>query len=104
MCHLSDETLGRSPGEPRICIQGDHVANVGRRDREGTVDRYESGIGGTPKPSIQLMQLAAFTFPSNPFPLALVPHPPAMEQIKSWTLQRRIVALIQLRNAIRRCG
>ena len=49
------------------------------------------------------MQLTAFAFPSDPFALSLVPHPPAMEKVKPRTSLRRTVAPIQLSDAIGCC-
>src|SRR5438132_10097881 len=102
MRHLAYQALGRSARQSRIRVQRDHVADVGRRDGKGTIDRDESGVGGATKPAIELMQLAPFALPPDPFALSLVPHPPAMEQKETRAVRRRPVTLVQLRYAVRR--
>ena len=100
MRHFADQTLGCSSWQSRIRVQRDHVAYVGRRDREGTSDRDESRVGGAAKPAIQLMQLTAFTLPPDPFALSLIPHSAAMQQKKPRTVRRRSVTPVQVSDAV----
>ena len=85
MCHLSDQTFGRSASESRVRIQRNHVADVDRRDGEAAANGYKGSIGRATKPSIQLVQLAPFAFPPDPLALPLAPEAPAMQQEEART-------------------
>ena len=58
-------------------------------------DCHECRVARATQQPVQLVELAAFAFPSNPLLLPIVPDPPTMEQEETVTPRRRSVAAIQ---------
>ena len=65
------------------------------------VNRYESRVGRAAQQAIQLVQLAALAFLSDPLALSFVPESAAVEQQETSAFRGRSVTLIQALDA---CG
>src|SRR5579863_2143091 len=95
MRHLPDQPFDGSARQPGIGVESDHVANAGGRDGRTTADCHEGRIRGAAQQAIQLVQLSAFAFPSDPLALPLVPDSPPMEQQETSAFRGRSIALVQ---------
>ena len=78
--HLADQALGGPPRQTRVGIEDNDKADAGGHHRRAAADRDESGVGGAPQQAIELVQLAALAFPSDPLSLSRVPQPATMQQ------------------------
>jgi hypothetical protein len=99
MRHLADEAARRFAQQPRIGIEGQHVAHALRNPRRASAAGGERGVGGAAQQPVELLQLAAFAFPPHPALLALAPDAFAMQEQEALAAGRRPVAAIQPRDA-----
>ena len=78
----SNQPLRGVARELSIGIQSDHVANLAQQIFVGRGDD-ETGIRRTAQQAIELAQLAAFSFPTNPLVFRLAPLTATVKQVKS---------------------
>ncbi len=96
-----DELARRIARQPRIRVQGDHVAHL-RQQRGGADQRTEIGIGrATAQQTIQRRQLAALALVADPGALAGAPQARAVQQEEAVAAFRRI-ALVEAHDVLRR--
>ena len=93
--HLANEPSDGLPREACVAVERDDITNAGRRDERPPSGRDECRIARAAQQPVQLVEVAAFAFPSNPLFLPIVPHPPAMEQEETVTPGCRSVAAIE---------
>ena len=98
MSYLSHQSPDSSARKACIGIESDHVTNAGRHTRgdksRRDVGGQETRVDRPSQQSIQLVQLAAFPFPSHPLSLPLVPQPPTMKKKESFAAGHRFMTLI----------
>ena len=97
--HLADQPPGRFPRHPGIGVERDDVADAGgrsgRRGKGRGAVTDEGRIGRAAEQPVQLMQLAALAFPSDPPRLPWIPDPPAMQQEEARPAGCRSIAAIE---------
>src|SRR5207237_1719183 len=93
--HLTDEPSDSLPRQPRVAVERDDITNAGRRSERTPSDCHECRIARTAQQPVQLVELAAFAFPSNPLLLPIVPDPSTMEQEETVTPRCPSVVAIQ---------
>ena len=96
--HLADQARDRVARQPRIQIEGDHIAHVGGQHAVARVE--ERRLARAAQQVIELVQLAALAFPADPPSLRLVPTAAAMEQEEAVGAGRRRIARVELRDAV----
>ena len=74
------EACHRAPRQPRVRVERDHVAHVGRRGGSRPVGRQEPGGRRAAQEGIQLVELATLALPAHPAAFGLVPGSPPVEQ------------------------
>ena len=107
MRYRADQPIDGAARQPRVGVERDHVADVGRHPAQrARATRGSSRARGTrderrvrcaPKQTIQLVELPALALPPHPHLLALVPDPPAVEEEEPLA-----VAPVQARDALAR--
>ena len=90
------EAPHRPARQPRIGIERDHVAHVGRRGRRGPPGRQDAGRRRAAQEGIQLVELAALALPAHPAALGLVPAALSVEEQEPGASARRLaMALVE---------
>jgi len=86
--------------ESRIGVEGDDVPHRGGTTGARPPTARKVRVGRAAQQSIQLVELPALAFPPDPFSLADVPDPAAMEQDEPVAIRRSSVSLIEAGDAI----
>ena len=102
--HLADQPLCRADRQTRIGIERNDITDAVRQRCGAAIDGEKTGIGCAAQQTIEFMQLAALAFPANPFPLACVPQPPAMQKEEWLPAVRGRIARVQICYSRRRFG
>jgi hypothetical protein len=97
--HLSNQPLRDVAREPRVGVERDHVANAGRNDGRLTGLAQVGRVRVAAQQSVELVQLAAFALPPDPFAFAFIPDASAMEQEEALAIRRRFVAEVEARDS-----
>ena len=100
MGHLAHEPLHGAAGQPRIGVQGDDIAHARGHRRRAAAYGQEGRVGRAAKQPVQLMELAALALPADPLSLPRVPDPAPMEQEEALPFRARVMAAVQLRDAL----
>ena len=79
MGHASDEFAYCFCREFCVRVEGNNVADVGRRLRRSAVDSDIAGIPCTPQQPVEFVKFAALPLPPHPLFFTLVPEPFAVE-------------------------
>ena len=75
-----DELPDSAAGQPRVGVERDHVAHVGRRDRRRSFGRQDAGRGRAAQQCVQFLELAALALPPHPATFGLVPRSLSMQE------------------------
>ena len=78
MRHLADQALDRVARQSRVGVEGDDIADVGRRRAIAGVE--ERRVARAAQQAVELVQLAALALPAHPSPCASFQHAAPMEQ------------------------
>src|SRR5687767_7877633 len=95
MRQLSDQAPHGLARQPRIGVERNDIADTRRHGGRLPVAADKGRISGAAQQTIQLMQLAALTFPSHPLPLSLAPDPAAVKHIKALAPRKGSMHAIQ---------
>ena len=102
MRHLADQAAHRFAGQAGVGIQRDHVANTCRCAGGDSPCLDEAGVLRASQQPVQLDELAALALPAHPALFARVPDAMAMQQQEAVASIAGTVALVELRDALRR--
>ena len=78
MCHLADQPVDRIAWQPGVGVERKDVADATGYGLCQSDDVEKTGVGSAAQQPVQLMQLAALAFPTDPACFAGVPNPLAM--------------------------
>src|SRR6185503_17309547 len=97
MDSCAQETAGSVSRQLSVGVQRDYVANLGKQLSPGGGNN-KAGVLSAAQQLIEFAELAAFSFPADPFAFGLAPLPPPVKKMETDRLIRT-VTLVKFFNA-----